>query len=415
MVAQRYKLQPLFDTLEIIQKNQAPAFLTTAQKRDYLQACRFLLCYQSIPATFNTYRREIERLLQWCQGKANKTLKQLHREDIEAYIKFCQNPPKAWISLKKVPRFIDKDGQRVPNPAWRPFVATLPKAHISQGKKPHPENYILSEKSMREIFTICSSFFNFLIQENYMQINPVTQLRQKSKYFTQQHTPKVIRKLSELQWGYVIETAYLMAEENKKHERTLFMMNALYGMYLRISELAASERWTPKMGDFQRDADGLWWFTTISKGNKARQIAVSPAMLNALKRWRKHLNLSPLPSLGENRPLIPKEIGAGPITSTRPIRMLVQACFDRAVVRLENDGFKEEAQQLMHATVHWLRHTGISEDVKIRPREHVRDDAGHSSSAITDKYIDVELRERASSARKKQIIPESFSDDIHQK
>ena len=38
------------------------------------------------------------------------------------------------------------------------------------------------------------------------------------------------------------------------------------------------------------------------------------------------------------------------------------------------------------ATVHWLRHTGIFEDVKSRPREHVRDDAGHSSGAITDRY-----------------------------
>jgi hypothetical protein len=57
---------------------------------------------------------------------------------------------------------------------------------------------------------------------------------------------------------------------------------------------------------------------------------------------------------------------------------------------------------LRSATVHWLRHTGISDDVKVRPREHVRDDAGHSSGAITDRYIDVELQERAkSSARKK--------------
>ncbi len=67
---------------------------------------------------------------------------------------------------------------------------------------------------------------------------------------------------------------------------------------------------------------------------------------------------------------------------------------------------RKEAQQLMMATVHWLRHTGISDDVKIRPREHVRDDAGHSSSAITDKYIDIELRERHASARKKKIKPE---------
>jgi hypothetical protein len=57
-------------------------------------------------------------------------------------------------------------------------------------------------------------------------------------------------------------------------------------------------------------------------------------------------------------------------------------------------GQTEEAEALMDATVHWLRHTGISDDVKIRPREHVRDNAGHSSSAITDKYIDIELRER---------------------
>ena len=36
-----------------------------------------------------------------------------------------------------------------------------------------------------------------------------------------------------------------------------------------------------------------------------------------------------------------------------------------------------EAALLRAATAHWLRHTGISEDAKRRPRERVRDDAGH--------------------------------------
>lgn len=49
---------------------------------------------------------------------------------------------------------------------------------------------------------------------------------------------------------------------------------------------------------------------------------------------------------------------------------------------------------LKSATIHWLRHTGISDDVKIRPKEHVRDGAGHSLSATTDKYIVIETRER---------------------
>ncbi len=85
----------------------------------------------------------------------------------------------------------------------------------------------------------------------------------------------------------------------------------------------------------------------------------------------------------------------------------MQFSFDSAITQLQQDGFEEEAELLNEATVHWLRHTGISDDVKIRPREHVRDDAGHSSGAITDRYIDVELRERHLSARKKVIFEES--------
>ena len=72
---------------------------------------------------------------------------------------------------------------------------------------------------------------------------------------------------------------------------------------------------------------------------------------------------------------------------------------------MQENGFNLEAEQLQSVTVHWLRHTGISDDVKIRPREHVRDDAGHSSSAITDKYIDIELRARHASAKNKKIKP----------
>ena len=77
--------------------------------------------------------------------------------------------------------------------------------------------------------------------------------------------------------------------------------------------------------------------------------------------------------------------------------------FDMASDDLRQKGQIEEADNLQSATVHWLRHTGISEDVKIRPREHVRDDAGHSSSATTDRYIDVELQARHKSAQNKLI------------
>ena len=210
-----------------------------------------------------------------------------------------------------------------------------------------------------------------------------------------------------MQWDFILETTEQLAREHPaEHERTLFVMNCLFGMYLRISELVADERSAPVMGDFQKDQDGNWWLRVVGKGNKARMVTVSDDMLKTLRRYRTHLGLPPLPYVGEQTPLVAKLRGRGPVTSTRQIRYMVQACFDRALDRMKSDGLEEEARELRVATVHWLRHTGISEDVKFRPKEHVREDAGHASMATTDRYIDTEMRERHASARHKKIKPE---------
>lgn len=66
----------------------------------------------------------------------------------------------------------------------------------------------------------------------------------------------------------------------------------------------------------------------------------------------------------------------------------------------------------------WSRLSGVRYQMplnrlhaKIRPGEHVRDDAGRSSGAITDKYIDIELRERHSTAKHKRIKPEFIEEN----
>ncbi|MCX7121630.1 MAG: site-specific integrase [Gammaproteobacteria bacterium] len=399
---------PIFDGLsQMITRDDFQPNLSGDFQQDYEHARNFLLSYRGSVDTFNSYRREIERFLQWCQLIGNKTVKQIRRDEFEAFLDFCQKPPKTWISNTIENRFIEKNGVKLPNKKWRPFVVKISKVDVKDGKTPDKDDYALSDKAFRALFAVISSFYNFLIQSEYTMINPALLIRQKSKYFIKRQSSTPIRRLSEMQWGYVIETAEIMAAENKdQHSRTLFIMNALYGMYLRISELVTSNRWTPTMGDFHRDADGLWWFLTVGKGNKERRISVSNAMLAALKDYRKSLDLSPLPAPNEKTPLLTSLRSNTPLKSTRNIRELVQQCFDRACVRLIGDNQQEEADQLANATVHWLRHTGISDDVKTRPREHVRDDAGHSSGAITDKYIDIELRERHRSAKTKRIKPE---------
>lgn len=401
------KLLPLFDNLNHIHKNHDNVILPDNRfHNDFTYCLNFLKSYTGSEGTFNSYRRETERLLQWSWLIKNSSIDSLRRDDIEQYIHFCQNPPKSWISLKKVPRFIEKNGKRTPNEEWRPFVVTISKASRKIGHSVSIDQFKLSQGAVQEIFAILSTLFNFLIAEEYLVSNPVALIRQKSKFIRKRQNNAPIRRLSLIQWEAVLRAAETLAEDSpEKHERTRFILSLLFGMYLRISELAASDRWIPSMNDFSKDSNGHWWFTTVGKGNKERQIAVSDAMLESLTRWRLFLGLTPLPSPADNSPLLPKLRGNGPMSDTAPIRRIVQRCFDMAGEQLRIKGLAEEADNLSSATVHWLRHTGISEDVKIRPREHVRDDAGHSSSATTDRYIDIEKQARYQSARKKTIEP----------
>ena len=392
--------KPFFDTMEempnpfknpILKINIGDAARLEGALDDYQCASEFIYSYRGSPDTFATYRREIEHFLHWSWLIAEKSIKSVLRQDIEAYVEFTKSPPTSWIGNRNVSRFINHSGERVPNVAWRPYVSV-------NGE------YVLSQAAVQSLFSVLSSFYNFLIQENFVAANPVAQLRQKSKYLRKHQSQGKIRRLSPLQWDYVIETAELLAKDNPQvHERTLFVLTALFGMYLRISELVETSRWQPQMGHFQMDQEENWWFITVGKGNKEREVSVSDAMLEALKRYRLSRGLPPLPAPGESTPLIHKTRGKGGITSTRQIRGIVQHCFTRAASKMKEEGFSEEADRLETATVHWLRHTGISEDVKIRPREHVRDDAGHGSSAITDRYIDVERAERHASAKLKTV------------
>ena len=390
------QFMPLFNSVEIleIKFKQAKESGAYAQDVEYFLTIEFLLSYKGSKDTFATYRSELEKLFQWTRTVAKKTIKSLGRAEIEEFIDFCKKPPSSWIGSKVEYRFIKKGGGLIPNPNWRPYV-------FKSGSI-----YKLSDSGVKVLFGVLNSYFGFLIQQEYLTVNPVMLIRQKKRFLrTTQELPR-IRRISTTAKNYLIAEAQQMAQEDPQtHERTLFIIKALLSMYLRISELTENDRWLPKMKDFYKDSEERWWFYTIGKGNKAGEISVSDEMLNALQRYRIHLGLIPLPSLDDESPLIPKyKNGNTGITSTRQIRGIVQKCYDRTINSLLKDGKIEDANELKHATVHWLRHTGISEDIKSgRPREHVRDDARHSSSVITDRYVDISKAERHKSAKNKRI------------
>lgn len=401
----------LFDTLENFEeKNLAVLnYLETLQieniSQEYQLCLEFLASYAGSNDTFIAYRREVERLCHFAWLVAKKSLKQLDRNDIRHYIDFINKPPASWIGTQNLTRFIQRDGVRIQNPRWRPFVVRLPKAQFKAGDQPKYESYRLTNNSRAAVFAVMSTFFTYLMQENYVSANPVQLIRQKSRYIQKTQKLKITRKLSQLQWQYVIETIKALTASQPDFERHLFILSTFYLLGLRISEISEKPERIPIMGDFAPDKTGRWWFSTVGKGNKLRDVAVPDEMLEALKRYRASLNLSPLPAREENIPLIHKQRGQGGL-GTRQVRNLIQQCFDIAINKLKAAGEIDEANDLAHATVHWLRHTAISADVTHRPITDVRDDAGHSNSRITDIYIDTDRIARHDSAKHKALIPQ---------
>jgi site-specific recombinase XerD len=406
--------QPLFDTREMLEEphasivNYIKSLDISKAAEEYTLCVEFLKSYANSNDTFTAYRREVERLLHWSWILCKKSVHELTRNDIRDYLAFIHEPPASWMSINIAHRFKNHSTEgRIPNPLWRPFVVKISKNARRLGNNPDKANYKLSNKSIEAVFAVLGSMFTYLQQEEYLDANPVALIRQKKGYIQRQQTRKVTRRLSRMQWLYVINTCETMANADPAHERTLFLMSAFYLLGLRISELAYHDERLAEMGSFAPDKRGMWWFNTVGKGNKARDVAVPDELMTALKRYRTSLNLTPLPHRGDNSPLFPKLKGKDGL-GTRQIRNIVQRVFDQAILNLQAAGKIDEADDLAAATVHWLRHTAISSEIEYRPREHIRDDVGHENPATMDKYIDTDRVARHQSAQSKKLRPDSL-------
>ena len=173
--------------------------------KDYQMALNFLYSYRGSSDTFSAYRRDVERLLQWSWLVQNQSILNHKREDIEAFIEFCLKPPKRWIGLKKASRFKNIKDEKKPNPEWRLFEAHVIKEDHKEGIIPDKKNYQFSQQALKVMFGILSSFYNYLIQEEVTQANPIALMRQKSKFLQNQIKIQPIRCLSNQQWEMVLD------------------------------------------------------------------------------------------------------------------------------------------------------------------------------------------------------------------
>ena len=359
-------------------------------------------------ATYRGYRNEVERLLLWSWTVAQKSVISLKRPDLELYFDFVHSPPAHWVSMAVADRFKIIGGEALQNENWRPFVVKIAKqdrkSALDKGI-PIPNStygHSLSHEAMKICYSALSCFYDYLTDEGYAFGNPIPAIRKQSPYLIKGVTSKTIKRLSDLQWDYVLDCAKAAAEKDSDYERMLFIIAMLKTLYLRVSELSDRSNWQPVWKHFWKDSDGNNWLKVLGKGNKIRDISVPNSLEPYIRRYesyRRSLN----PSFGLNATLVSKNRGVGGMTS-RQLRRIVQQAFDLAHDKMCSEGFVDEALALREATTHWLRHTGASKDIATRPLKHMADDLGHASMGTTDQvYIQSDMKDRARSGKERTV------------
>lgn len=404
---------PLYPTyielceLELNDYPQLNDFLNTMPEwcRTHWQWGRAFLEYTGRNKSIHTYdrfRNEIEKFLLWSFLVKETCIEELRKTDILDYADFCWKPSVDWIGTSNQERYKLKNSYFTINEHWRPFKIQASKSQIS--KDIDKKKYRPSQQTLTSTFTAIIVFYNYLMGEEFCYGNPAQIAKKDCKHFINDTQVKEVKRLTNSQWQYLLDTAVDMANEDVIYERNLFVIASLKTLFLRISELSERDNWSPVMGHFWQDEDENWWLKIFGKGRKLRDTTVPPDFMPFLKRYRLSRDLSSLPSSGENNVLVEKIRGQGGMTS-RHLRRLVQDIFDHAFLRMKQFEGESRALKLKEATTHWLRHTGASMEIERgRALKDLSEDLGHASMATTDTvYVQSENKKRAESGKKRKV------------
>jgi len=352
--------------------------------------------------TYDRFRNEIERFILWSFLEKRKPIDELKKSDILEYADFCWQPPINWIGLFNQARFQLELGVFIANENWRPFK--IQSAKSQKDKTTDKKKYRPSQQTLTSTFTAIIVFYNYLMGEEFCYGNPAQIAKKDCKHFITDSQVKDVKRLTNSQWQYSLDTALQMANENSLYERNLFVITALKTLFLRVSELSERDSWSPIMGHFWQDDDENWWLKVFGKGRKLRDTTVPDDFLPFLERYRLYRGLPGLPIGGENTVLVEKIRGQGGMSS-RHLRRLVQDTFDHAFENMKSNEGSKKALKLKEASTHWLRHTGASMEIERgRALKDLSEDLGHASMATTDTvYVQTENKKRAESGKRRKV------------
>ena len=364
-------------------------------QNDYEAIHEWLALYKT--HTYQSYRKEAERLLLWSLFNMQKPMSSLTTADLALFRDFLCNPQPAslWVAKRKYPRTHEK---------WRPFVNPNPPPDEPAALMADPSQEVeikgsMSRESIAHTLTVLGGLMEFLTNQRYLLSNPFKGLPKLAS----NRSMRVNHRINQRLWQRIQDRLTQVPVADTVAYRTAFAIQFFYLTGLRLSELCAV-----KMGDFhvQENDDGnlAWYLIVEGKGGRTRELYLVKPALALLRQYMVTLGLEPDPRLNvAEMPLIgyKKLTEAGSDGVEKIIRVeifhtIIYADIKRFLANLADEieaAAPFDAQAIRTITPHWLRHTFASMLVKTTPLAQVRDMLGHASINTTSLYLGTEKEE----------------------
>ena len=199
----------------------------------------------------------------------------------------------------------------------------------------------LSSASQAQYINAIKSFFKFLYDIDYIQNNPAEKL----------HSVKVINKPKD----YINDEQVLNMIETAKNKRDKAIIALLFSTGLRVSELINIE-----LDDLQGDS-----LFIQTKGGKYREVFINDSCKGIINEYLKV-----------------RKSGCSKLFVSNQHTPMLRANINNLLTKV-----KKQCNIKENVTPHSLRHTFVTDIAKEYGVEIARDVVGHSSIAVTNRYI----------------------------
>ncbi|QHS38468.1 tyrosine-type recombinase/integrase (plasmid) [Alcaligenes faecalis] len=305
--------------------------------------------------TLRSYESELAKFRWYCEHLRRPTPRSWNVQDAVQFVTWLQEEVQHHISA----RGIAQD-----DPLWTPFKS------------------IPSKTSIATTLKVINALYNFWVSAGYVPRNPLMGIGREA-------TRRQMRKVKSLAPQFM--EAVIRHMESTVTTRPIDFLQMIRNRFVLVllerTGLRANETISADMDDIEPVTDPqtghTYWRLNVrfAKGGKQSSVLLDDVVLEHLRVYRQAFGFSDMPTGNEKNVALILSVRTQPLVrsngttyrystpamrhfkSWRPIRRrqtlwdIVKREFDSTALSMREKGYQEQADQLLQASTHWLRHT----------------------------------------------------------